>query len=162
MNGDCERARQWASIELDNELSTFERVLLRAHLTGCPPCREFRSGIKGVTGTLRSEPLVPLESMIDINRFRRPRRRLRLAPAAAAVAVAAVGLGSILASSAVRSGSVAAGPAQVPVVSSAIGAGLDTMNLSTSTALERLNAFQQIRAANAKRSLRGGPVLRER
>jgi hypothetical protein len=48
------------------------------------------------------------------------------------------------------------------VVSSAIGAGLDTMNLSTSTALERLNAFQQIRAANAKRSLRGGPVLRER
>jgi predicted anti-sigma-YlaC factor YlaD len=161
MNGDCERARQWASIELDNELSTFERVLLRAHLTGCTSCREFRSGIKGITGTLRSEPLVPLESMIDINRFRRPRRRLHLAPAAAAVAVAAVGLGSLLASSAVRPGSVAAGPARAPVVSN-VAVGLDTMNLSTSGALERLNTFQLIRAANANRSLRGGPVLRER
>jgi predicted anti-sigma-YlaC factor YlaD len=162
MNGDCERARQWASIELDGELSTFERVLLRAHLTGCSSCREFRSGIKGLTGTLRAEPLEPLANMIEIGRFRRPRRRLRLAPAAAAVAVAAVGLGSILASSAVRSGSVAAGPSPVPVVSNAVAAGLDTMNLSTSTALERLNAFQDIRATNAQRSLRGGPVLRER
>ncbi len=161
MNGDCDRARQWASIELDDELSTFERVLLRAHLTGCSSCREFRSAIKGTTEIFRSEPLEPYPGMIEINRFRRPRRRLRLAPAVAAVAVAAVGLGSILASSALRSGSVAAGPSRVPVVSNAV-AGLDTINLSTSTALERLNAFQQIRATNAKRSLRGGPVLRER
>jgi hypothetical protein len=36
------------------------------------------------------------------------------------------------------------------------------MNLSTSAALERLGAAQEARAVNAKRSLRGGPVLRER
>ncbi len=159
MNGDCDRARQWASIELDSELSTFERVLLRSHLAACPSCREFRNGISGLTGALRSQPLEPLDAMVDLGRIARPRRRLRLAPAVAAVAVAAVGLGSILASSAVQSGS---SPTVRPLATSGFAAGLDTMNLSTSAALERLGAAQEARAVNAKRSLRGGPVLRER
>jgi predicted anti-sigma-YlaC factor YlaD len=160
VNGDCHRAREWASIELDGELSSFEDVLLRAHLAVCPSCREFRGGIEGFTGALRAAPLEHFDSSIEIARIRR-RARLRLAPAAAAVAVAAVGLGSILASSAVRSGSVGAAPVRAQAATSDVAA-LDTMNLRTSTALERLNAFQQIRVTNANRSLRGGPVLQDR
>ena len=45
MSGECERARQWASTELDGELSSFERVLLHAHLDACPSCSEFSGTI---------------------------------------------------------------------------------------------------------------------
>jgi predicted anti-sigma-YlaC factor YlaD len=161
MSGECDRARQWASTELDGELSSFERVLLHAHLDACPACSAFRSEVGGLTGTLRAAPLVQLSSPIEIAR---PRRRLslRLAPAAAAMAVAAVGLGSLLASSAVRSGSVAAVHAQAPRLLTGRLASVDTMNLRTSTAIKSMNAFQQMRISNAQRSLRGGPVLLER
>ena len=158
MSADCERARQWASIELDGELSTFERVLLRAHLAHCPPCRGFREHTNGLTHALRTAPLEQLEQPIQIGRMRRP-LRLRLAPAAAAMAVAFVGLGSILATSAVRSSSVAT-HAPAAALNSAPAA-VETMNLSTAAALEHLNAFQQIRVSTANRSLRGGPVLQE-
>ncbi len=158
MNGDCERARQWTSIELDGELSTFERVLLRAHLAHCPPCREFRTDTNGLTHALRAAPLEQLDQPIVIGRMRR-RLRLRLAPAAAAMAVAFVGLGSILATSAVRS--VGTSHDRTPAVTAEL-AGLETMNLRTSAALEHLNAFQQIRVQAATRSLRGGPVLQDR
>lgn len=103
---DCERARQWASAELDGELSDFEGVLLRAHLARCEPCSEFRRQIRGLTRAVRTEPLARMEGMIEIGRVRRS--RLRLAPAAAAMAAVAVGLGSLLASSQVHSGSVGA------------------------------------------------------
>jgi predicted anti-sigma-YlaC factor YlaD len=161
MSGECDRARQWASTELDGELSSFERVLLHAHLDACPACSAFRSEIGGLTGTLRAAPFEQLASPIEIAR---PRRRLplRLAPAAAAMAVAAVGLGSLLASSAVRSGSVAAAHAQAPQVLTGRLASVDTMNLRTSSAIKSMNAFQQMRITNAQRSLRGGPVLLER
>jgi predicted anti-sigma-YlaC factor YlaD len=161
MNGDCDRARQWSSTELDGELSTFELVLLRAHLASCPSCRDFRSSIGGLTGELRAAPLEQLENVIEIGHLRRRRLRLRLAPAAAAVAVAVVGLGSILASSAVRSGPVANGPARAPVVSGELAA-LDTMNLSTSKGRERLDNIRQTRVATQRRSLRGGPVTWQR
>ena len=143
------------------ELSSFERVLLHAHLDACPACSAFRSEIGGLTGTLREAPFEQLASPIEIAH---PRRRLslRLAPAAAAMAVAAVGLGSLLASSAVRSGSVAVAQAQAPrVLTGQLGA-VDTMNLRTSTAIQRMNAFQQMRLTNARRTRRGGPVLFDR
>jgi predicted anti-sigma-YlaC factor YlaD len=158
MNGDCERARQWASIELDGELSTFERVLLRAHLAHCPPCREFRTDSSGLTHALRAASLEQLDQPIQIGRVSRG-LGLRLAPAAAAMAVAVVGLGSILASSAVRS--VGTSHNRTPAVTAEL-AGLETMNLRTSAVLEHLNAFQQMRVSAATRSLRGGPVLQDR
>jgi predicted anti-sigma-YlaC factor YlaD len=155
MSGECERARQWASTEVDGELSSFERVLLHAHLDACPSCSEFSGTMTGLTKALREARLEQLESPIVIGRLRR-RARLRLAPAAAAMAVAAVGLGSILATS-MRSNSVRAVHTPVQV---AVGpfASVETMDLRTSQALERLNAFQQA-AATSARSLRGGPVL---
>jgi hypothetical protein len=160
MSSDCDRARQWASVELDGELSTFESVLMRAHLAGCADCRDFRASISGLTGALRVAPLERFEGVSLPSRHRR-RPRLRLAPAAAAMAVAAVGLGSVLASSAIHSKPVGA-PRSDALVANSGPIGLDTMNLRTSTALERLNAFQQIRISKANRSLRGGPVLQER
>jgi predicted anti-sigma-YlaC factor YlaD len=161
VHSDCERARQWASIDVDGELSTFEGVLLRAHLAECPSCREFHDGIEGATRILRSAPLEQLETGIEIGRTRR-RARLRLAPAAAAMAVAAVGLGSLLASSAVRSGPVGSEPVQVQGLSSGSPV-IDTMNLSTSQARARQAAIRQNRlASRAVSAIRGGPVVRER
>ena len=157
MSGECDRARQWASTEVDGELSNFERVLLHAHLDACPSCREFGESITGLTTALRQARLEQLAQPIAIGRPRR-RARLRLAPAAAAMAVAAVGLGSILATS-MRSSSVAAVPAPVQVTTGPL-ASIETMDLRTSKALARLNAFQQSSNAKAARSLRGGPVLR--
>ena len=159
MSADCERARQWASIELDGELSSFERVLLRAHLAHCPPCRAFREQTGGLTHALRAAPLEQLEQPIQIGRMRR-RFRLRVAPAAAAMAVAFVGLGSVLATSAVRSSSVGTEHVR-PAAISLAPAAVETMNLRTSAALEHLNALQRIRVSAANRSLRGGPVLQE-
>jgi predicted anti-sigma-YlaC factor YlaD len=159
MSGDCDRARQWASTELDGELSTFERVLLRAHLADCASCREFGGAIGGLTGALREAPLEEFGGVVEIGRLRR-RPRLRLAPAVAAMAVAAVGLGSILATTSLRSGPVAKRQAPAPVVAELVA--VDTMNLRTSRGLERLAALQQIRTTNALRSLRGGPVVLER
>jgi len=158
MSGECERARQWASTEVDGELSSFERVLLHAHLDACPSCSEFSGTITGLTKALREARLEKLESPVVVGRPRR-RARLRLAPAAAAMAVAAVGLGSMLATS-MRSSSVTA--VHTPVVQAAVGpfASLETMDLRTSQALERLNEFQQQAAANSARSLRGGPALK--
>ena len=129
----------------------FERVLLANHLAGCPPCREFRTSVSGLTRTLRSTPRERFE-VIVIGRIRR-RARLRFAPAVAAMAVAAVGLGSILASSEVRTRSVA----QVR----SVGPAIDTMNLSMSRA--RVLAAQKTATAPraAQRSLHGGPVLHE-
>ena len=91
----CDRARQWATADLDGELSRFERVLLSAHLVDCPSCREFSTAIGGFTEMLRTAPLEQLERPIEIGRLRR-RVGLRLAPAVAAMAVTVVGLGSIL------------------------------------------------------------------
>lgn len=157
MSGECERARQWASTEVDAELSSFERVLLHAHLDACASCSEFSTTIAGLTKALRDTRLEQLEAPIAIGRPRR-RARLRLAPAAAAMAIAAVGLGSILATS-MRSSSVAAVRTPVQVTVGPF-ASLDTMDLRTSQALERLNGFQQA-SNSAARSLHGGPILQQ-
>ncbi len=93
MHAACDRARQWATAEVDGELSRFEIVLLRAHLDACPSCREFHAAVGGITETLRATPLQRLERAIEVKRLRW-RVRSRLAPAAAAMAVAAVVLGS--------------------------------------------------------------------
>lgn len=159
MSGDCDRARQWASNELDGELSSFERVLLQAHVARCSDCGEFRSAIGGLTAQLRAEPLEPFEGSIELRRVGR-RGRLRLAPAAAAVAVAAVGLGSLLASASIRSGAVdTAG--QRRAASAPVLPAVETMNLTTTKAIERRVALRQLLLAPAQRSVSGGPVVNQ-
>lgn len=164
MQGKCDRARQWASLELDGELSSFERALLENHVEGCPSCAEFHAEIGGLTTALRAAPYEPFEGVV-LGRTRR-RVHLRLAPAAAAMAVAAVGLGSIVASASFRGGSVAhfaASGVDVSPADASAATSPDTMNLSTSVALKTLRAQTAARIApRGPRSLRGGPVISRR
>jgi predicted anti-sigma-YlaC factor YlaD len=155
MHAACDRAREWASADADGELSSFERVLLGAHMADCSSCREYHTAVSSIARALRTAPIEQLERPIEIGRIRR-RLRLRLAPAAAAMAVAAVGLGSMLASSDLRSGSVGTS-GQSQGVSSALAA-VDTMDLRTAQARARVAAKSVARASRAQRPL-SGPVL---
>jgi predicted anti-sigma-YlaC factor YlaD len=160
VHGKCDRARQWASLELDGELSSFERALLENHVEACHSCAEFRAEINGLTNALRAAPYEPFEGVV-LGRIRR-RVRIRLAPAAAAMAVAAVGLGSIVASASFRGSPVAHFAAQSVDVSSVdtAAAAVDNMNLSMSKALQTQRERTQARIApRGPRSLRGGPVI---
>jgi predicted anti-sigma-YlaC factor YlaD len=160
MHGHCERARQWASLELDGELSSFERALLDAHVGGCASCNEFRAEIGGLTTALRAAPQERFEGVV-VSRARR-RVRMRLAPAAAAMAVAAVGLGSLVASSSLRSGSVdrlaSAGIDVGPAAASAATAPTDAINLSSSKARQTERSRTNALIPSPPGSLRGGPA----
>jgi hypothetical protein len=154
MHGECERAREWASFELDGELSAFERVLLRAHLRSCEPCRDFHADVSGFTTTLREAPHERFAG-VQLSRPRR-RVRLRLAPAVAAMAVVAVGLGSIRASSHLGSfESREAAPSPVAAVDSIAQTGV---NLHTLRTLKRLNIPSTPRASTR---WGGGPVVQD-
>jgi predicted anti-sigma-YlaC factor YlaD len=161
MHGACDRARQWATADLDGELSRFERVLLDAHLAECPACREFSTATTGFTELLRTAPPERLERPIEIGRLRR-RVGLSLAPAVAAMAVTVVGLGSILASSDLRTRSVRDATGHADSVTSHL-ASVDTMNLSTAGAIASAAVSSPARLGTAGHSsLRGGPVIRKR
>src|SRR4249920_499536 len=54
--GVCDRAREWASLRLDDELSALEEELLERHLDVCPECSGFEQRIRVATGALRSAP----------------------------------------------------------------------------------------------------------
>lgn len=162
IHGACDRARQWATADLDGELSRFEHVLLSAHLADCAPCREFAASIGGFTELLRTAPPERLERPIEVGRLRRRRIGLRLAPAVAAMAVTVVGLGSILASSDLRTRSVGDANGSVDSVSSHL-ASVDTMNLSTAGAVASASNFVPVRLASpGHSSVHGGPVIRKR
>jgi anti-sigma factor RsiW len=91
----CERARVWASLRADGELSELESALLGAHLERCPECRAFARGVDAVARGLRRVRLerpAPLELAV-------PRRRSRarvLQFAAATAAVVAAGAAAAL------------------------------------------------------------------
>jgi predicted anti-sigma-YlaC factor YlaD len=158
IHGACDRARQWATADLDGELSRFERALLDAHLEDCASCREFATAIGGFTQMLRTAPPAALERPIEIGRLRR-RLGLRLAPAVAAMAVTVVGLGSLLASSDLRTRSVRdrGGDGVTSHLAS-----VDTMNLSTASALASASNAVPRLAATGRSSLHGGPVIGKR
>ena len=93
------------SLELDSELSQFEATLLSAHLAECYECRDFQRDVAGLTLELRAAELERLERPVAVPSRR---RRLSLRPlqaSAAALAVAAVGLGSLVGSLHLQSGS---------------------------------------------------------
>ena len=159
----CDRARGWATADVDGELSSFERVLMSAHLAECSSCREFHSSVGAFTDLLRTAPPERLERTIDIGRVRRRVRvSMRLAPAVAAMAVTVVGLGSVLASSDLRSRSVSDAASRIGASSEF--AGSDTMNLATAEARATETPSGPVRTLQSRsaRSLRGGPVIRDR
>jgi predicted anti-sigma-YlaC factor YlaD len=93
----CDRARHWASLRLDGELSELEAALLDAHLERCPGCRDFAEEADGVVGALRAVALEPLQAPVVIPLRHRPRRVRALQTAVAvALVLAAAALGSVL------------------------------------------------------------------
>ena len=91
----CERARRWVSLELDDQLSEFERSFLTSHLAACGACRSFRHSVSVATRELRAASLERPEFGISLPRRARY-ASLRAVPVAAAL-LAAVGLGTAVA-----------------------------------------------------------------
>jgi predicted anti-sigma-YlaC factor YlaD len=91
----CDRARDWASLELDGELSELERALLGAHLRRCEECAGFVARLDALTTVLRAHPLEVLERpLLTLGRPVARGRRVAIQVAlAAALAGVAVGLG---------------------------------------------------------------------
>jgi putative zinc finger protein len=97
-NGRCERARQWASLRADGELSELEGALLEKHLEGCAGCSAFATSLAATTEVVRAVPLERPE--IEYPRFGRPVIRLPVGRRVAIVAVAAAAaLGAFVGSS---------------------------------------------------------------
>lgn len=93
----CDRARHWASLRLDGELSELEAALLDAHLERCPGCRAFAEEADGIVGALRAVALDPLQAPVVIPLRHRPRRvRAFQTAVAVALVLAAAVLGSVL------------------------------------------------------------------
>jgi hypothetical protein len=97
-SGRCERARQWASLRLDGELSELEDALLEQHLEGCASCSAFAGRLAATTEAVRAVPLERPE--ISYPRFERPVIRLPVGRRVTIVAVAAAAaLGAFVGSS---------------------------------------------------------------
>ncbi len=95
-SGRCERAREYASLALDGELSQFEHALLRAHLEQCAGCRGYNGGLVATTERLRNAPLERLERPITLPSRQRVSFRSVQAGLAAALVITAIGLGGAL------------------------------------------------------------------
>ena len=92
----CERAQEWASLDLDGELSAFEGRLLQSHLERCAPCNSFAARLDGFTAQLRLAPPERLGRRVALPRARQ-RSGVHAGAAAAVLLVAALGLGGFLA-----------------------------------------------------------------
>jgi predicted anti-sigma-YlaC factor YlaD len=98
----CDRAREWVSLRLDDEISELEDALLEAHLRRCAACREYEASVRGAVVALRARPLERMDQPIVVSR----RRRAPLRPAAvarvAAVVAAVVGVTTVLSTQAAK------------------------------------------------------------
>jgi anti-sigma factor RsiW len=83
----CERARQWASLRADGELSELEAALLEKHLEACPACSSFSVRLAATTEAMRAA--AHERPQIHYPRFERPVVRLPVGRRVAIVAIAA-------------------------------------------------------------------------
>jgi anti-sigma factor RsiW len=92
----CERARSWAALAPDGELSELERKLLDSHLQRCAACGHFAVRVAAVAAELRAAALQPLPRPVSVPIWRRRPvyARMRAVGAAAAVALMALGVAS--------------------------------------------------------------------
>jgi len=99
--GVCDRAREWASLRLDGELSPLEEELLERHLETCDECRAFESDVRWATDVMRLTAAERPSRRVTIPA--RPAKGLSGPRRAAIAAAAALALGALV-------GSVAHGP----------------------------------------------------
>ena len=90
----CDRARAWAALAPDGELSELERKLLGSHLDRCDDCADFAVRVAAVAAELRAALLQPLPRPVSVPVWRRRPvyARVRTVGAAAAVALMAFGV----------------------------------------------------------------------
>ena len=86
----CERAREWVSLRLDDELSELEDARLHKHLCRCAACARVSSGVTQATELLRDAPLEQPATTVTLPRRRARVRRVSLAAAAAALMAGAL------------------------------------------------------------------------
>jgi predicted anti-sigma-YlaC factor YlaD len=91
----CRRARELASLELDDHLSQVDQARLAVHVRRCEPCREFRLGAQAITGALRAAPLEPIPRQVMLP-YRRRMTLRALQVGVAATLVVATGIGAFL------------------------------------------------------------------
>jgi predicted anti-sigma-YlaC factor YlaD len=96
MPANCERARAWASLRLDGELSELEQGLLTAHVSRCDACHEYQESVSATVLVLRSQPLEQIEHPVAVPARRRARVRPLGLARVAAVAAAVVGVTTLL------------------------------------------------------------------
>ena len=89
----CEQAAQWASLDLDGELSRFERKMLDRHLSRCPRCSEESHRTAVLTAVLRSQPLEEVRIPVTVTRRRQRVGMVQRVVAVAAMAAVAVWFG---------------------------------------------------------------------
>ena len=90
----CDRARAWAALAPDGELSELERKLLGSHLDRCDGCADFAVRVAALAAELRAASLQPLPRPVSVSVWRRrpAYARVRTVGAAAAVALMALGV----------------------------------------------------------------------
>jgi anti-sigma factor RsiW len=91
----CERAREWASLRLDGELSELERALLDAHTRRCAACAHYVDEIDAITASIRSAQLERLPQPVALplrRRFAWATRTIQAGAATAAVLAITAGL----------------------------------------------------------------------
>jgi anti-sigma factor RsiW len=91
----CERAREWASLRLDGELSELERALLDAHARRCGACAQYVEEIGAITASLRSAEREELPRPVSLplrRSFAWATRALQAGAATAAVLAITAGL----------------------------------------------------------------------
>lgn len=140
----CERARFWASLRLDGELSELEGALLDAHLARCPGCQTIVEGFGASTTALRSATLESV-APVAVELPRSPRRVL------ASVAVAAVLTLGVVAGGVV-SAQVSHDAAPVPQVVAAVA------SAETPDQLRRLRRTTLLNTRKLPRDLAAEPV----
>ncbi len=92
----CERTRAYVSLEIDGELSEFERGFLRSHLGRCASCEAYRSEIAVFTKHIREAPVEAPSSGVRIQVRAKSRFAASQLGAAAAAAVVVVGIATLL------------------------------------------------------------------
>jgi predicted anti-sigma-YlaC factor YlaD len=116
LGGLCDRAREWASLRLDGELSPLEEELLERHLELCDDCRAFEDDVRWATDVLR---LTPQER--PLRRLELPARPSRVTGrrVTAIAATAALALGALIGAAVDRPASQApaTGPTEVSLLS---------------------------------------------
>lgn len=137
----CERAREWASLRLDGELSDFERVLLDSHVRRCPACAAYVLEIGAITEAIRATVLEPLPTPVLLPLRRRiPYARIVLQAGVAAAAALALTVGLATLSAPGHSLSGNASATRLPVSATSGGSDSEADLLITLPRLANLKA----------------------